>query len=483
MADTPSYIASGEAALARVIDRFLAKYPDEADHFRLYFTEKAEILGKLSWAVAKRAGTPGQTFEEVARQAVTALRSALSKASPEEAQDFADWFSLNDSYLMALAKGIARDLAQEAPPTRPEIAALVEGDVKPKRPGGSRENALRYDPTPNMADLSEPEPATEAAGELPPLSPSTPASTEALPLEEASPAARTEANVRAILFLASGVPTSEPHGQETLRGYSGWGGLSIDAVASRLPPEWLPELQGLANEYYTPRRLCAEVARVVRSMLPSGEGPIQALEPSAGIGRFLEPMTGPGWERVRWTAVEFSAVSARLLSSLYPDITVFSGPFEQFVADREAEVAGTLQLVVSNPPYGKRGGTARLDPDLSYREDKAYIYFLRRALDLLAAGGVGVFLIPYGFLSSKLPQFREQRARVLRRHHLSVAFRLPSELFPGANIVTDLLFFQARGGELPEPLPEDAAIVDGRYFEETPGHILGQVIGQSEEAA
>lgn len=33
------------------------------------------------------------------------------------------------------------------------------------------------------------------------------------------------------------------------------------------------------------------------------------------------------------------------------------------------------------------------------------------------------------------------REKVLRRHHLMSAFRMPSEIFPGANLVTDLLFF------------------------------------------
>ena len=54
------------------------------------------------------------------------------------------------------------------------------------------------------------------------------------------------------------------------------------------------------------------------------------------------------------------------------------------------------------------------------------------------------------------------------------AFRLPSSLFPGANIVTDLLLFRSRGGELTEVAGEDSAIVEGRYFELFPAHLLGQ---------
>jgi hypothetical protein len=295
---------------------------------------------------------------------------------------------------------------------------------------------------------------------------------------------RTEANLRAITILVELLRQGRRAGieeQRLLARYSGWGGLSIDAIVDRLPKEWLPELQGLVNEYYTPRLLCKEVARVVKPLLPAFDSPkLRALEPSAGIGRFIQAFSGPGFESLSWTAVEYSRISASLLQALRPDIIVFQGPFEQWIADNEADVSGSLGLVVSNPPYGKRGGTVRLDKDASYREENASPYFLRRGLDLLRQDGIGVFLIPYGFLSSKSPRFVELRRKVLLRHHLIVAFRLPSTLFPGANIVVDLLFFRARGGELPDVLPEDVSILRGNYFADTPAHILGKVIGQED---
>jgi hypothetical protein len=77
------------------------------------------------------------------------------------------------------------------------------------------------------------------------------------------------------------------------------------------------------------------------------------------------------------------------------------------------------------------------------------------------------------------------RETVLKRHHLAAAFRLPSvrpgggaALFPGAMLVTDLLFFRARGGELDAVDAADRGLLAGRYFEEFPGHVLGRELGK-----
>lgn len=219
-------------------------------------------------------------------------------------------------------------------------------------------------------------------------------------LPDAWPAAvRTAANLAALRLLAAGGPIG-PKERTTLLGYSGWGGLSLDAVANELPPAWRPERRGLIHEYYTPTQVAREIARVLRSWvlgLPSTDGSILALEPSAGIGRLLHACSGPGFEALRWTAVEFSHVSARILAAVRTDITVYEGPFERWITQSEEGMAGKLGLVVSNPPYGVRGATLTEDANRAYRERKAYAYFLRRGLDLLAAGGSGRASFPTVF--------------------------------------------------------------------------------------
>ncbi len=292
---------------------------------------------------------------------------------------------------------------------------------------------------------------------------------------EADPAKRTAGNLAAVDVLSSGRPLGERE-RRVLAGYTGWGGLSIERIADRLPPKWTPEPSALIHEYYTPPLLCLELARVLRryvEALAKTNGKVIALEPSAGIGRFVHALSGAGYENVEWTAVEYSPISAAILAAMRPDIRVVQGSFESFVTKEEESLLGQVHLVVSNPPYGERGATTSEDPNPDYQDRKAYVYFLRRCLDALAALGYGVFLIPYGFLTGQNGEMTALRKRVLKRHHLMAAFRLPSSLFPGANIVTDLILFQSRGGELAEVDKDDAAIVEGRYFELFPSHLLG----------
>ncbi len=310
------------------------------------------------------------------------------------------------------------------------------------------------------------------------------APTEDLP-ELWSAAQRTAANIAAMTVaaaLAAQGRAATAEERRVLAGYSGWGGLSIRTAAGRFPPGFpVPEERGLIHEFYTPTRVAREIARVVGPLLPPGE--VHALEPSAGIGRMVRAFEG--LPRVSWHAVEWSDLSSRMLAALRPDLDLFVGPFERWVRERGPAWQGRLQLVVSNPPYGIRGASVAEDPDRAYREKMAYHYFLRRGLDLLAPDGIGVFLVPGGFLTSRSAGFVALREKVLKRHHLAAAFRLPSmrangreAIFPGAMLVTDLLFFRARGGELSEVDAGDQGILAGRYFEEFPGHILGREVGR-----
>ena len=307
--------------------------------------------------------------------------------------------------------------------------------------------------------------------------------------EHWSASKRTAANISAMataayLYEQKRAPSAAE--RAVLAGYSGWGGLSIEAAAGKFPAGFpAPESRGLVHEFYTPSVVAREVARLVAPLvpgLPHDGGTVQALEPSAGIGRFLkafEPVPG-----LTWHAVEWSELSARMLHVLRPDVDLMLAPFERWVREKGPAAQGRLGLVVANPPYGIRGGSVAEDPDRAYREKMAYHYFLRRGLDLLAPDGLGVFLVPAGFLTSRTAQFVALREKVLKRHHLASAFRLPSinerrreAIFPGAMLVTDLLFFRARGGELDAVDPGDAGILAGGYFKEYPRHILGREVG------
>jgi superfamily II DNA/RNA helicase len=218
--------------------------------------------------------------------------------------------------------------------------------------------------------------------------------------------------------------------------------------------------------------------------LAGHDGIVRALEPSVGIGRMILAngpprclVTDPRYKETRWTAVELSDVSAKMFAAMRPDVELYAMSLERWMSEHAARYQGTLGYVVANPPYGGRGEYARQDKHPDYQERAAYAYFMRRCLDLLVPRGLGVFVIPAGFLTGSTN--RKLRERVLLRHHLEVAFRLPSEsttgkdLFPGAHNVVDVLFWRARGGELRQVDPGDGFILEGDYFKEHPAHILG----------
>jgi superfamily II DNA or RNA helicase/predicted RNA methylase len=335
--------------------------------------------------------------------------------------------------------------------------------------------------------LSEEAKTTPTANDIsdaPDHSPPAPSLVEVLsPVEHRTAAARRDANIKA-MWLAADL---EAHPRAltdedrlVLAAYSDWGGIGIQKSLDKFPPGFdVPDPRQLIHAYFTPPAICAEIARLVQPLLAdlvATDGRVHALEPAVGIGRFPLALSGRGFESVTWHCVEFSKLSYKMLHALRPDIDLYQGPFEGWVASHAADFAGRLKLVISNPPYGQRSYATTEDPDRSYRYKRADHYFLRRGLDLLGAGGLGIYIIPSGFLTGMTEDAVELRATVLRSHHLAAAFRLPNEVFSLANVVTDILFFRARGGSLTEVDEADKFILEGRYYEELPAHILGTVV-------
>lgn len=307
-----------------------------------------------------------------------------------------------------------------------------------------------------------------------------------VPPDLLTPAVRTNANLAAIDILARGEPFSQAD-REIIKNYTGLGGLSLNKIRDKVPAEWLPEERGLIHEYYTPTAVAGAIAQAIKPRLKDledGTGVVRALEPSAGLGRLLRAASGDGFDSIKWTAIEYSRISAALLRAVRPDITVHNQPFEQFVNENLFQ-RGLFQLVLSNPPYGERGAAASIDPDRAYREKAAWLYQMRRSLEFLQAGGIGAYLIPAGFMTGRGSKAVAARQKILLTAHLMAAFRLPSEtengrpLFPGALLVTDVVFLRARGGLLPEVAPDDEAILAGEYFRLFPSHILGREVGEA----
>ena len=112
---------------------------------------------------------------------------------------------------------------------------------------------------------------------------------------------RTAANLAAMRLAARKRPEEmTARDPATLVVYSGWGGVSIQAVASQFPTGLpVPEERGLIHEYYMPTKVAREVGRMIRPLvpkLPQAGGVLLALEPTSGMARRVFTAGGPGLE-------------------------------------------------------------------------------------------------------------------------------------------------------------------------------------------
>jgi len=310
-----------------------------------------------------------------------------------------------------------------------------------------------------------------------------------------TPKARTTANLAALDLLVAidgGEKVGLRKASRILGQFSGWGGLSIEKNKDRFPPDYIQEVIALAHEWYTPYSVTDAIARTLAPYLQGisdRTGRLKCLEPSAGVGRFIDAFNRAATNvSLQWHAVELNKAAARIIRQVHPNTDVFEGPFEEYLSRQPAHI-GTWNLVISNPPYGSGAKTriyADLDRSVEYNEKFDFAYFLRRGLDGLAYKGIGVYVLPRSFMTAK--RHSALRQKILLRHHLMGAYRLPSQTesgrdtFPGQAVVSDIVFFRSRGGEIANVDEQDSYIVDGDYFTRWRKHVLGREIAAADDS-
>ena len=220
--------------------------------------------------------------------------------------------------------------------------------------------------------------------------------------------------------------------RELIIRYSGSGGLKIKGKDDR----------GTLYEYYTPDELVRYCWALAIKYGYSG-GPV--LEPACGTGNFLR--YAPGDTLV--TGYETNPVSARIAEILYPHAQIVNRPFES------AFFAGTVhlrdkfdlpryELVIGNPPFGqfrsRYGGMGEKKFTGASRYEE---YFIQRGLDLLAPGGLLLYVIHQSFLNSPKNKWKEKKLEP-RIEAVRDAYRLPVGTFEHTDTVTDILILQKR---------------------------------------
>lgn len=269
-------------------------------------------------------------------------------------------------------------------------------------------------------------------------------------------------NINALRILKN-PDTAQAHRGE-LALYSGWGDAAVLKEARRtsysydpndeIKPlleegDWESICASALNAHYTSLDIIRAIWEGVRILFP-GDGPINMLEPSCGIGHFLG--AAPEDMRVRLhrpTLVELDRISATIAQTLYPEAEVIHSGFEKLFRKPSGQRTLTdyYDLAISNVPFGK---IHIADPGMRPKAacESIHNYFITRMIELVRPGGYVVAITSRYTLDGTTsgPVCRKAWAE---KASLELAVRLPCDAFKanaGTEVVTDILFLR-KGGQ------------------------------------
>lgn len=168
------------------------------------------------------------------------------------------------------------------------------------------------------------------------------------------------------------------------------------------------------------------------------------LEPSAGVGNFIQPFYEQGNAQI--TAFEKELITGKILKHLYLDQSIHVAGFETIPKKQE----NSIDLVASNIPFGD---FPVFDSAFSRSKDQVkkqaaqtiHNYFFLKGSEMLREGGILAFITSQGVLNS--PSNGPIREALMRTHLLVSAIRLPNNLFTdyaGTEVGSDLIILQKR---------------------------------------
>ena len=303
---------------------------------------------------------------------------------------------------------------------------------------------------------------------------------------------RAKANLKAIQLITSKLPSEiNASERDEIKKYTGWGGFkSVSEWNEKIKdPNWIITDDAVTYEYYTPYALTYSIQSKILPILngetkqllrvPKWDKKYLALEASAGIGRFVDPLYDDAFQ---WNTIEPAMQSATILMALYPESQTNITTFDSWAYTNDP--VGIYSLVLGNPPYKSRGNEILEDPEWSEYK-RAEQYQLIRTLPMLNKGGLSVMVVPRGTMTGDKASDRKVRQEMLKYAHLIAAVRLPTHsiidgklkdaLFYNVGTPIDVIFLQARGGKLKDVMKEDEFILNGDYFQRYPGHVMGVV--------
>ena len=267
--------------------------------------------------------------------------------------------------------------------------------------------------------------------------------------------------------------------QETLRKYSGFGGLKFilnpvegagsielwkptdrayyystaelysllkaNAADTREYRELIDSIKSSVNTaFYTPQPVVGTIAKVMKG---AGVEVNRMLDPSAGIGKFGDAFKKE-YPNVKVNAFEKDLLTGRILKALHPNDEVVINGFETI----DKAVQGTFDIATSNIPFGD---ISVFDPEYTNSKEQVrrsasktiHNYFFMKSLDMVREGGFVAFITSRGFMDS--PSNNPIREEIAKNARLVGAFRLPDGMFrdeAGTDVGSDLVVLQKYTG-------------------------------------
>ena len=241
--------------------------------------------------------------------------------------------------------------------------------------------------------------------------------------------------------------------QEILAGFSGWGGCygvfeetnkDFGEARKRLD-KYLDEnisnsvdrnlafismAHSSSSAYYTNTLLVDTIYKGLEQMGVNDNGvEKRVLEPSCGSGNFI---IGSKNNSFSFTGIEIEKHTYDIAKHLNPNADIRNGGFETFIAK------DSFDLVVGNPPYIADfyvNDTNSLGNNL-----KIANYFPIKSMENLRDGGIMAFVMPSAFLDHNGDKHLERLVEAGGK--FLGAVRLPNNAFKGAEVNTDIVFYQ-----------------------------------------
>ncbi|EJE0943279.1 DEAD/DEAH box helicase family protein, partial [Campylobacter upsaliensis] len=225
-----------------------------------------------------------------------------------------------------------------------------------------------------------------------------------------------------------------------------------------------------ADAYYTPDVIIGKMANLTEFFAKeAGEdlAKLIKLEPSAGIGRFLN-----AFELSNFYAVEKDALSANIAKALYQKggAIINNAAYEK----SPLKINNTFDLVIGNPPYAN----FKIGDD-EFREN-IHNYFMKKNIDVLKPNGLSLQIITHNFLDAQSDYTR----KVMAKDAVFLgAVRLANNVFKDASVTTDIIAFRKKAPDemdkefntsWVESVEYEGAYLN-KYFLENPQNVIGKM--------